>query len=306
MKTFIKVTEIWIPDQDRTQLMFGSGLYGDLTDFKNASEQQHFAYDEGLPGKAWAAGHPIVLTEFERSYFKRTEAAQKADLTCGIALPIFSGDFLLAVVVFLCGDDEEQAGAIEVWCNESGNEDALRVMDGYYGSMDHFGNMSRLIKLPKGQGLPGIAWATGMPVLIEDIGHAKEFLRAADAQQAGISTGIAIPVANRVDQNYVMTFLSAKATPLAKRIQIWTPEDKQLVCRQSFSKNSNNLAEIFETITVNKGVGALGRVWLTGMPSITGNQEESQYSPELDNLSSMLAIPVIEQGRLKAIVTFLF
>ena len=81
MKTFIKVTEIWIPDQVRTQLEFGSGLYGGLNDFKAASEQQKFAYNEGLPGKAWAAGHPIVLTKFEHSYFKRTAAANKAGLT---------------------------------------------------------------------------------------------------------------------------------------------------------------------------------------------------------------------------------
>ncbi|MGZ8240203.1 MAG: GAF domain-containing protein, partial [Methylobacter sp.] len=104
-----------------------------------------------------------------------------------------------------------------------------------------------------------------------------------------------------------MTFLSAKATPIAKRIQIWSPntEGNQLICQQGFSKTSNDLAEIFETIPVNKGEGALGRVWLTGMPVISGNHE-SAYNPELDNLSSMLAIPVIEYGRLKAIVTFLF
>jgi hypothetical protein len=46
MKTFIKVTEIWIPDQERTQLEFGSGLYGGLIDFKADSEQQKFAYNE--------------------------------------------------------------------------------------------------------------------------------------------------------------------------------------------------------------------------------------------------------------------
>ena len=122
MKTFIKVTEIWIPDKERTQLEFGSGLYGGLIDFKAASEQQHFAYNEGLPGKAWAAGHPIVLTKFEHSYFKRTAAAKQAGLTCGIAIPVFSGDFLLAVVVLLCGDDEDHAGAIEVWCNSPGSD----------------------------------------------------------------------------------------------------------------------------------------------------------------------------------------
>ena len=307
MKTFIKVTEIWIPDKNRTQLEFGSGLYGGLTDFKAASEQQQFAYNEGLPGKAWAAGHPIVLTKFEHSYFKRTAAAKEAGLTCGIAIPIFSGDFLMAVVVFLCGDDEHHAGAIEVWRNNSALENQLNVMDGYYGTLHHFEAISRNIKVPKGKGLAGLAWQTGLPVLIDDISKAEMFIRASDAKQAGISMGIGIPVSDNPGQPYIMTFLSAKATPIAKRIQIWIPDvqGKQLICQQGYSKNSNDLAKIFETITINKGEGALGRVWLTGVPVITGDHEPD-YNPELDSLSSMLAIPVIEQGRLKAVVSFLF
>ena len=307
MKTFIKVTEIWIPDKERTQLEFGSGLYGGLMDFKAASEQQHFAYNEGLPGKAWAAGHPIVLTKFEHSYFKRTAAAKQAGLTCGIAIPVFSGDFLLAVVVLLCGDDEDHAGAIEVWRNSPGSDNSLNVMDGYYGTLQHFEAISRQISMPKGQGLAGLAWETGLPVLVDDISKADTFIRASEAQEAGISMGIGIPVSDNPEQAYIMTFLSAKATPIAKRIQIWIPDSqgKQLICQQGYSKNSNDLAEIFETLTVNKGEGALGRVWLTGMPVITG-AHEPDYNPELDNLSSMLAIPVIEKGRLKAIVSFLF
>ncbi|MFA5920375.1 MAG: GAF domain-containing protein [Methylococcaceae bacterium] len=307
MKTFIKVTEIWIPDKERTQLEFGSGLYGGLTDFKAASEQQHFAYNEGLPGKAWAAGHPIVLTNFEHSCFKRTAAAKNAGLTCGIAIPVFSGDFLMAVVVFLCGDDEEHAGAIEVWRNNPVSENKLHVMDGYYGTLQHFEAISRQISVPKGQGLAGLAWETGMPVLVDNISKPNTFIRASDAQQAGISMGIGIPVSDNSEKSYIMTFLSAKATPIAKRIQIWIPDlqGKQLICQQGYSKNSNDLAKIFETLTVNKGVGALGRVWLTGMPVITG-AHEPDYNPELDSLSSMLAIPVIEKGRLKAIVSFLF
>ncbi|MGJ0483717.1 MAG: GAF domain-containing protein [Methylomicrobium sp.] len=307
MKTFIKVIEIWIPDKERTQLEFGSGLYGSLTDFKRISEKQHFVYDEGLPGKAWAAGHPIVLSRFEDSYFKRTAEAQKAGLSCGIAIPIFSGDFLLAVVVFLCGDDQEQAGAIEVWCNETAKGDTLQVLDGYYGALEHFEALSRQIKLSRDQGIPGRAWAAGMPVLVEDIGKVAGFPRAEEAQKAIIATGLGIPFIQGDEQIYVTTFLSANATPIAKRIQIWVPDPErgQLICRQSYSKNSNNLAEIFETLTVDKGEGALGRVWLTGMPSISGNREET-YNVELEDLSSMLSIPVIEQGRLKAIVTFLF
>jgi hypothetical protein len=307
MKTFIKVIEIWIPDKERTQLEFGSGLYGGLIDFKADSEQQKFAYNEGLPGKAWAEGRPIVLTKFEHSYFKRTAAAKNAGLTCGIAIPIVSGDFLMAVVVFLCGDDEEHAGAIEVWCNSSVSENSLKVMDGYYGTLQHFESISRQISVPKGQGLAGLAWELGMPVLIDDISKADTFIRENDAKLAGITMGIGIPVSDSPGETYVLTFLSAKSTPIAKRIQIWIPDhqNNQLICQKGYSKNSNELAKIFETITVNKGVGALGRVWLTGMPIITGSPE-LDYSPELDNLSSMLAIPVIAKGRLKAIVSFLF
>lgn len=306
MKTFIKATEIWIPSKDRTRLEFDSGLYGALTEFKAASEQQRFHYDEGLPGKAWAAGHPLVLKEFKDSYFKRTIPAAKAGLTCGIALPVFSGEFLLAVVVFLCGDDDDHAGAIEVWCNDAANPGALQIMDGYYGSLHDFENISKTVMMPKGEGLPGMAWKSGMPVLIENIAEADGFNRAADAEHAGITTGLGIPVESGNNQAYVMTFLSAKATPISKRIQIWKPEDKQLVCQTGYSKHNNDLAEIFESVTAKKGVGALGRVWLTGMPSITGVTYDSNYNPELDNLSSMLAIPVIGQGKLKAIVTFLF
>ncbi len=306
MKTFIKVTEIWIPGKDRTQLEYGSGLYGGLADFKHASEHQRFAYNEGLPGKAWAAGHPIVLKEFKDSYFKRTIAATKAGLTCGIALPIFSGDFLMAVVVFLCGDDEEHAGAIEVWRDDPAHPDSLQVMDGYYGTLSQFERTSKSILMTLGQGLPGLVWASGMPLLIENIAAKGEFKRAADAAQAEISTGLGIPATSGDNQAYVMTFLSAKTTPISKRIQIWQPQGEQLVCRIGYSKHGNDLAEIFETETINKGVGALGRVWLTGMPSISGAAEAPSYHPELDDLSSMLALPVIEHGKMKAIVTFLF
>ncbi|MCX7082373.1 MAG: GAF domain-containing protein [Methylococcales bacterium] len=307
MKTFIKVTEIWVPNKQRTQLEFGSGLYGGLVEFKAASEQQQFAYNEGLPGKAWAEGRPLVLKEFEQSYFKRTSAAKEVGLTCGIAIPIFSGDFLLAVVVFLCADDENHVGAIEVWSNQDSSEQSLKVIDGYYGSLHHFEQLSREISVAKDQGLVGLAWAQGLPVLIDDISKADGFIRVHDAKQAGISMGIGIPVSDHLNSPYIMTFLSAKATPLAKRIQIWIPDlrGEQLICLEGYSKNTNELAQLFETTTVTKGVGALGRVWLTGMPVITGD-DDADYNPELASLNTMLAIPVIEQGRLKAIVSFLF
>lgn len=305
MKTFIKVTEIWIPTKDRTRLEFSAGLYGSLNEFRIASEKESFAYDEGLPGKAWAVGHPVVLTEFDHSYFKRTTSAKKAGLTCGIAIPVFSGEFIMAVVVFLCGDDQHHAGAIELWSNSGENGAEQAVIDGYYGTLDDFERISRNITFAKGSGLPGQVWEAGMPVLIEDLGLASAFIRSADAKKAGISTALGIPVSVLANRVYIMTFLSAKATPIAQRLQIWVPDatGQSLVCQSGYSKQNDELAEIFETISVRKGEGILGRVWLTGVPAIRNNPGSAVAE---GRLNSMLAMPVIDGGKLKAVVSFLF
>ena len=115
MKTFIRVVELWVPDRARMRLEFGGGLYDEgLSAFKAVSEELHFGYDEGLPGKAWACAHPVILTKFANSYFKRTDQAVAAGLTCGVAVPVFAGEFLQAVLVLFCGDDEAHVGAIEL------------------------------------------------------------------------------------------------------------------------------------------------------------------------------------------------
>lgn len=138
MQTFIRVTEIWLPSRDRSRLEFGDGLYGPLGEFRDVSERTAFACDEGLPGKAWAARHPIILKDLQTSYFRRGEAAKAAGLTCAVALPVMAGDILLAVMVFLCGDDAEHVGAIELWHNNAAANAEMGLVDGYYGTADAF------------------------------------------------------------------------------------------------------------------------------------------------------------------------
>ncbi len=64
MTAFIRAAEIWVPTPDKSKLVFKDGFYGPLTEFRAASEQMHFKFDEGLPGRAWATGHPVILKEF--------------------------------------------------------------------------------------------------------------------------------------------------------------------------------------------------------------------------------------------------
>ena len=224
MKTFIRVVELWVPDRTRTRLEFGGALCSDeFAEFRALSENTLFAYDEGLPGKAWATGHPIVLTEFANSYFKRTDEAKEAGLTCGVALPVFAGEFLTAVLVLFCGDDAEHVGAIELWHNDLKVSHEMGLVDGYYGTADMFEFNSRHTKFPRGFGLPGRTWKAGMPLIIKDLHNSKGFLRWEEASEIGINCGVGIPYKTSPEQTWVMTLLSARATPIAQRFEIWVP-----------------------------------------------------------------------------------
>ena len=114
MKTFIRASEVWVPSTDRTMLEWGGGLYRAAPRFAAISRTLCFGRGEGLPGQAWEQERPIVLKVVQGSYFRRTAAAHAEGITCGIAVPIYAGDFLTSVLVIFCGDDEAHAGAIEL------------------------------------------------------------------------------------------------------------------------------------------------------------------------------------------------
>src|SRR5947207_10809727 len=155
MKTFIRVVELWVPDRTRTKLEFGGCLCSaEYSEFKAVSENALFAYDEGLPGKAWASGHPVILTKFANSYFKRTDEAIEAGLTCGVALPVFAGEFLMAVMVLFCGDDEKHVGAIELWHNDPERSHEMALVDGFTAPPTCSSSILATPNFPKGLACP--------------------------------------------------------------------------------------------------------------------------------------------------------
>jgi hypothetical protein len=308
-RSFIRVTEIWVPSQDRKHLELASGLYGPLTEFRRVSEETHFGYDEGLPGKAWASGHPIVLKNLTNSYFVRGEAAQAAGLTCAVALPIFSGDFLIAVMVLFCGDDREHVGAVEVWHAPRGSFE-MSLVDGYYGTADAFEWFSRHTKFMCGIGLPGQVWATGMPVIMADLGRARRFLRWESAERAGLNRGVGIPCGRDTASPWVLTFLSALGTPIARRFEAWVPDPHQdgLVLQSGFCESGIDLESAHRHTVLRKGAGTLGHVWRSGIPAIatdlSAEPREVCVSLQGTTLETMVAMPIIVDATLKAIVAW--
>lgn len=312
MKTFIQVSEIWVPSKNRSMLEFQGGLYGPHKQFRMASEGMCFGYDEGLPGKAWAARHPIILKDLQHSYFRRAESARKAGLSCAVALPIFAGDYLLAVVVMFCGDSEDRVGAIELWHNDPAQSYDMGLVDGYYGIAENFEYISRRTQFRPGSGLPGMVWKSGMPEILGNLWNSERFLRKDDARKAGLSKGLGLPVFSEPGQHYVMTFLSAMGTPIARRFEVWSPqEDREaLVFNIGHCDCVPDFAQEYTATQLHSGDSTISRAWASGIPEISASIAEegsaSGASARKAGLESLLALPVLEHGRLKAVVAFYF
>lgn len=308
MNPFIRVTEIWLPTEDRTALRYGSGLYGELSGFKAVSEGTRFGFGEGLPGRAWAERRPIILKQLEGSYFRRGEAARAAGLTCGVALPIFAGDFLLAVVVFFCGGDYDHVGAIEIWMNDPAVSGQMTRADGYYGTAELFERDSGTA-FGRGHGLPGQTWAAGVPVFAGELYRATRVLRRGEsALRVGENTGIGLPFASDPGRNWVMTFLSASGTPVARRFESWLiAESPDRLIRDAVSgEGSRENAK-----AIGRDEGALGRVLLTGLPFVStdlaGESPLGAAEIESASLGAMVALPILTRdGRLVSVAAWYF
>jgi hypothetical protein len=313
MKTFIRVVELWVPDRTRTRLEFGGALCSaEFSEFRALSENALFAHNEGLPGKAWASGHPVILTDFSESYFKRADEAKEVGLTCGVALPVFVGEFLTAVLVLFCGDDAEHVGAIELWHNDPEVSHEMGLVDGYYGTAENFEFNSRHTRFPRGFGLPGRVWKAGMPLIIKDLHDSKRFLRREEAAEIGINCGVGIPYKTARDQTWVVTLLSAPATPIAQRFEIWVPNEARsaLVFHSGDCSSNTDLDTLYAARTIGKGEGSIGGAWATGMPAINENLKHEDAIPAslalASGMNQIVALPVIDNGLLKAVLAWYF
>ncbi|RYH08015.1 GAF domain-containing protein [Tropicimonas sp. IMCC6043] len=302
-QTFIQVSEIWVPEGDR--LVLDKGNYGGLDAFAAASHRESFAKSEGLPGKAWAEGRPVVLKEFDGSYFKRTEAAKEAGLTSAVAVPVFAGAALKAVLVVLCGDDAERTGALEVWEEEDG---LLMLDEGYYGAAKHFEWVSQHTHFPRGQGLPGGVWAASAPILMRDLGSGYHFIRADSAGKAGLTTGLGLPIPSPSGKTYVLTLLSARGTPIARRFEIWDARASRGAAAEAILTDGicERDGPLWSTENppvsppkVTAWQGALGQVLGSGLPVVKADGAGLPVG-----YRSMVALPIYREDQLAYVVAW--
>lgn len=313
MNTLIKAVETWLPTPDGSLLEFGGGLYGRATAFGAISRSLCFGRGEGLPGRAWFDARPIVLKELDGSYFRRAEVAREAGFTCAIGLPFFLGDALTGVVVFFCGPngDEDDDGAVELWRHNARLTSDMTLVDGYFGgrAADAFEAASRDTFLPRGSGLPGLAWQKGAAVLIDDLGQTGKFVRVDSATEAGINRGLAVPCAAPGDDTFVLTLLSTLHTPIALRMECWAPDESRHGLQRVFG-----FCESVGPLRASEGgtvlAGAIGKAFASGVPVINPQAATEPGSvgdaARHASLQSLVALPVVTDGVVSEVVALYF
>lgn len=298
--TFIEVAEVWVPENGK--LILHAGNYGAHEGFAEASGRESFAKGEGLPGKAWAEARPVVLKGFDGTYFRRAEAAKAAGLTAAVAMPVFAGDLLKAVLVIFCADGGDRIGALEVWVEKAGT---LTLDDGYFGMAKEFEFVTQHTAFARGQGLPGGVWSANTPMLMRDLGAGYGFVRAESAGKAGLSTGLGLPVPVPGGATYVLALLSAKGTPIARRFEIWDARAAKVgktgdaVLIDGICDREGPLWDEDNPRRVSSWKGQIGMVLATGLPVI-----ESNSSGLAAGYTAMLALPIHRGSELSFVVAW--
>jgi hypothetical protein len=273
MNTFIRIAEVWTPSPDGSLLELAGGLFDGALAFEAITRSMCFAHGEGLPGRAWEAGHPILLRQLEGSYFKRAAAAKAFDLTCAVACPVFLNDRLSCVVVLLFGQARKHVGAVELWHNDS-----------------------RL----------------SPDLTLADVSSSKHFLRGPEASAAGIERALAIPCSVLGNDTWVLGLLSSQVTPIARRIETWRlSTDGSSLHRAAGVCESAGALSCDETKSWSiDAMGPIGLAWRTAVaqasPDDTTHAALSTSQASQAHLESMLALPVVVDGEVSEVVALYF
>lgn len=201
--------------------------------------------------------------------------------------------------------------AAEIWVPGPG--DTLVLGQGLYGPLAAFAELSRGVSFGRGEGLPGQAWAQRRPVLMRGLSSNPAFRRIAAAADAGLTSGIALPVFAGDALNGVVVLFCGDDSENVGAIEIWEndPEsDAQIGLYDGYYGG----AELFEMTSTMKrfgrGFGLPGAVWASGLPLVIRELYRSERFLRQEEARSVgltlgLGLPSPYDGERTWVVAFL-
>lgn len=299
-RSLIRAIEVWVP-RDHV-LVQSSGVYADR-DLARVSARSTFRRGEGLPGAAWSTERPLVWHDLG-VHFARAEQARAAGVDVALALPVFNGNVLTAVIVFLMSKALGSPGCLEVW---EANAD-LRVLShggGHYRGCADFEKFSQLIQFPFGTGLPGGTYSTGQPLVMHDVRQATTFVRAGLAASSGLRFGIGLPFRHGRSVQYVVTLVAGEDRPFLQTLEHWEAGPGSVEPRLALRASSEAVAEPASREAPGEQLAA--DVLATGVPKVMRVKLLEDAPIEGDAAPSLaLGIPLSDGERVNGVACLVF
>lgn len=199
----------------------------------------------------------------------------------------------------------------ELWIPNPQGTALLRSAASYVGYED-FAQQSEDVSFARGEGLPGRVWASRLPEVLAALDAPSSFVRAQAAVEADLSAGLGLPIIRDGDVVAVLTFLYAQGPEPTGVMEVWTPDESAnaLVWRDGFYGQLEDIKRSSMATRFAPGQGLPGRVWQTRLPDLmTALWEATDFVREevaaVAGLTSGLAIPIVDDGAVKAVATLL-
>jgi hypothetical protein len=304
--SFLQAVEVWLPKGDH--LLRSSAAYGDHESFATRTLSPLLRKGEGLAGTAFGSGRPEVWRELGPP-FVRAEPDQADALEAAVALPFYEGVRLVAVMVFLCGTRASTSGCIEVW--EPSPLRELVHVDGYYGNLAAFEQLSRVMRFQPGSGVPGLTWQSGVPRVVSDLGSSASFLRAHAAREYGVQSGLSIPLYRAGMVAHVVLLLSVAKSPLARAFEVWMPDSNgHLHVSEAFYEASlTGFGADNRSVEFVTGAGLVGKVFESELPLAMDRKTSEVFSGHVGAMAAgielAVAFPIHDGRRVRAVVVLL-
>ena len=194
----------------------------------------------------------------------------------------------------------------EVWVPQEG----VLVLDGgNYGSLNQFAEASRQQTFAKGEGLPGKAWADAKPTVLKSL-DGSYFKRLEAAKEAGLTSGVAIPVFARDELKAVLVVLCSDDEDRMGAIEVWTEKNRMMVLDDGYYGAARHFEWVSQHTHFPRGQGLPGGVWAAATPMLfrdlgSGYRFVRADSAGRAGLTNGLGLPVPVPGRETYVLTLL-
>ena len=200
--------------------------------------------------------------------------------------------------------------AVEVWTpNDEG--DFLQLSSATYGDHEAFREASRSLTFARGEAFPGRVWDSHSPLILSDL-YSEPFKRADAAKEAGLTSGLVIPVVEGNDLRAVVLLLCNQTQGAAGAFEIWKRDGlEELGLHGEYYANLQRFSAISRFIKFPRGAGLPGSVWDDEFPRIIdGLTPESGFTRAAgtgaDGLKLALGIPLMRSlGILDSVILLL-